>query len=57
MEAFASYLMKSAIWLTRFAIVYFLFLRNERYFMLKDIPGFGNPLLNYLSSDLVSLSG
>ena len=37
MEAFASYLMKSAIWLTGFAIVYFLFLRNERYFMLKRI--------------------
>lgn len=37
MESFASYLMKSAIWLTGFAIVYFLFLRNERYFMLKRI--------------------
>jgi TonB family protein len=37
MEAFAAYLMKSAIWLTGFAIVYFLFLRNERYFMLKRI--------------------
>src|SRR5664280_1809865 len=37
MEAFASYLMKSAIWLTGFAVVYFIFLRNERYFMLKRI--------------------
>ena len=37
MEAFASYLMKSTIWLTGFAIIYFLFLRNERYFMLKRI--------------------
>jgi TonB family protein len=37
MEAFASYLMKSVIWLTGFAIVYFIFLRNERYFMLKRI--------------------
>jgi TonB family protein len=37
MEAFASYLLRSAIWLTGFAIVYFLFLRNERYFMVKRI--------------------
>jgi TonB family protein len=37
MEAFATYLIKSVIWLTGFAIVYLLFLRNERYFMLKRI--------------------
>ena len=35
MEAFALYLLKSVIWLTGFAIIYFLFLRNERYFRLK----------------------
>ncbi len=35
MEAFALYLLKSVIWLTGFAIVYFLFLRNERFFRLK----------------------
>ena len=35
METFALYLVKSAIWLTGFALVYFLFLQNERYFLLK----------------------
>jgi TonB family protein len=35
MEAFGSYLLKSAVWLTGFAIIYFLFLRNERFFLLK----------------------
>jgi beta-lactamase regulating signal transducer with metallopeptidase domain len=35
MEAFALYLLKSVIWLTGFALVYFLFLRNERFFRLK----------------------
>lgn len=29
------YLLKSAAWITGFAIVYFLFLRNERFFFLK----------------------
>jgi TonB family protein len=37
MEAFALYFFKSAIWLTGFALVYFLFLQNERYFLLKRI--------------------
>ena len=35
MEAFALYLLKSVIWLTGFALVYFLFLQNERFFRLK----------------------
>ena len=35
MEAFALYLLKSVIWLTGFALIYFLFLRKERYFRLK----------------------
>jgi TonB family protein len=35
MEALALYLLKSVIWLTGFAIIYFLFLRNERFFLLK----------------------
>ncbi|MCX6262511.1 MAG: TonB family protein [Bacteroidia bacterium] len=35
MEAFALYLLKSMIWLTGFALVYFLFLQNERFFRLK----------------------
>jgi hypothetical protein len=35
MEAFAYYLLKSVIWLSGFAMVYLLFLRNERYFLLN----------------------
>jgi TonB family protein len=35
METHAVYLLKSAAWLAGFAIVYFLFLRNERFFFLK----------------------
>jgi TonB family protein len=35
MEAFALYLLKSVIWLTGITVVYFLFLRNERFFILK----------------------
>ncbi len=37
MQAFGLYLLKSAIWLTGFAIVFLLFLRNERYFLLNRI--------------------
>jgi TonB family protein len=35
METFALYLLKSIIWLTGFSLIYFLFLRNERFFRLK----------------------
>jgi TonB family protein len=35
METFALYLLKSACWLTGFALVYYLFLQNERFFHLK----------------------
>jgi len=37
METLALYLLKSATWLTGFAVIYFLFLRNERFFLLKRI--------------------
>jgi TonB family protein len=37
MEAFAMYFLKSVIWLTGFALVYFIFLQNERFFFLKRI--------------------
>lgn len=37
MEAFALYLLKSSVWLTGFAAVYFLFLWNERFFALNRI--------------------
>ena len=35
MEAFALYLLKSAVWLAGFMTVYLLFLRNERFFTLN----------------------
>ncbi len=37
MEAFAFYLIKSTVWLSGFALVYALFLRNERFFTLNRI--------------------
>lgn len=37
METLASYLLKSVIWLSGFALVYLLFLQNERYFLLNRI--------------------
>lgn len=37
MEEFFFYLLKSSIWLAGFALVYFLFLRNERFFKLNRI--------------------
>jgi TonB family protein len=37
MESFAGYLFKSAIWLTGFSLIYFLFLRNERFFRIKRL--------------------
>lgn len=37
MEAFAFYLLKSVIWLSGFALVYLLFLRNERFFLLNRL--------------------
>jgi len=35
MNEFALYLFQSSCWLTGFAVVYFLFLKNERFFILK----------------------
>ncbi|MFA5326951.1 MAG: TonB family protein [Prolixibacteraceae bacterium] len=37
MEAFAFYLVKSTVWLSGFALVYALLLRNERFFSLNRI--------------------
>jgi TonB family protein len=37
MEAFALYLLKSVTWISGFALVFILFLRNERFFFLKRI--------------------
>jgi len=37
METFALYLIKSSVWLTGFSLIYILFLRNERFFVLNRI--------------------
>jgi hypothetical protein len=35
MEAYGLYLIKSIAWLTGFTVIYFVFLRSERFFALK----------------------
>lgn len=37
MEALLSYLIRSSIWLTAFGLIYFLALRNERFFVLNRL--------------------
>jgi TonB family protein len=37
METFAVYFGKSALWITGFTLVFFIFLRNERFFILKRV--------------------
>jgi TonB family protein len=37
METFAFYLLKSTVWLTGFLLIYMLFLRNERFFILNRV--------------------
>lgn len=37
METLATYLIKSSVWLTGFALIYVLFLRNERFFSLNRV--------------------
>src|SRR5665647_987447 len=37
MESLGLYLLKSAVWLTGFALVFLIVLRNERYFLLNRI--------------------
>lgn len=37
METLATYLLKSSVWLTGFALIYVLFLRNERFFSLNRV--------------------
>ncbi len=48
MEAFSTYLLKSVLWLTGFALVYFLFLRNERFFALKRVYLVAGILVSFL---------
>lgn len=48
MNDFFLYLLKSACWLTGFTIVYFVFLRNERFFLLKRIFLISGILISFL---------
>jgi TonB family protein len=48
METFAAYLFKSVIWLTGFALVYLLFLRNERFFILKRVYLISGILISFI---------
>ena len=48
MEAFAMYLLKSAVWLTGFTLVYLLFLRDERFFMLKRMYLISGILISFI---------
>ena len=48
MEAFALYLLKSVVWLAGFTLVFMLFLRNERFFVLNRIYLLGGILISFL---------
>ncbi len=48
MEAFALYLLKSVAWLTGFTLVFILFLRNERFFLLSRIYLLAGILTSFL---------
>lgn len=48
MEAFGLYLVKSVVWLAGFALVFFLFLRNERFFLLNRIYLLTGILVSFL---------
>ena len=48
MEEFALYLLKSVIWLAGFALVFIIFLRNERFFLLNRIYLLAGILISFL---------
>jgi TonB family protein len=48
MEAFALYLLKSVVWLSGFALIFILFLRNERFFVLNRIYLISGILTSFL---------
>ena len=48
MEAFALYLFKSVVWLAGFTLVFMLFLRNERFFVLNRIYLLGGILISFI---------
>src|SRR5674536_222949 len=48
METFALYLLKSVAWLTGFTLVFILFLRNERFFVINRIYLIAGILTSFL---------
>jgi len=48
MEAFGTYLFRSVIWLSGFALVFLLFLKNERFFVLNRIYLIAGILTSFL---------
>ncbi len=48
MEAYNMYLLKSAAWLSGFALVFMLFLRNERFFLLNRIYLVAGVLVSFI---------
>lgn len=48
MESFAYYLLKSVIWLSGFTIVFILFLRNERFFLLNRLYLISGILVSFI---------
>lgn len=48
MNGMVVYLLKSACWLTGFALIYLIFLRNERFFLLKRIFLISGILISFL---------
>ncbi|SFD77877.1 M56 family metallopeptidase [Thermophagus xiamenensis] len=48
MELLLNYILKSSVWLTLFGTVYFLFLRNERYFFLNRLFLLGGMIASLL---------
>jgi TonB family protein len=48
METFALYLLKSVAWLTGFTLVFILFLRNERFFVINRIYLIAGILISFL---------
>jgi TonB family protein len=48
MEAFGLYLLKSVIWLSGFALIFILFLRNERFFVINRLYLIAGILISFL---------
>ena len=48
MEAFGMYLLKSVVWLTGFMLIFFLFLENERFFLINRLYLISGILISFL---------